>query len=450
MYRYTVKKLLNESILTEIINDFKINYIPRFDKLERYYNAKNKILERYIEPPKPNNKLAHGFCKYITNMATSYFVGKPIRYIVDGEEPFKDALTDILNDNYTDSMNFEIAKEMSKCGISYEVLFINEKGKLKSQKFTAKDIIPIYSNSMGEFLTAAIRIWSEQDIDQMESTEYAAVYTDSEIWTFKKKASQTVYELLNVEKHMFDDVPVLVYWNNEEQKGDYEDVISLIDAYDKTQSDTANDFEYFTDAYLLISGAGGGIVSDDEEEREKASRTLREERILYAEDGDMKWLIKDVNDTAVENYKNRLYKDIFFLSQVPALSDESFSGNLSGVAIRYKLSALEELAISKENKFRAAQQKKLKLITAFINTKFNKSYDYKTVTQKYERNFIDNTSEVIEDVAKLEGIVSRETQLEMLPMVENPTEELERINQEKLNEEDLPKTDYLFEGGLSE
>lgn len=450
MYRYTVKKLLNESILTEIINDFKINYIPRFDKLERYYNAKNKILERYIEPPKPNNKLAHGFCKYITNMATSYFVGNPVRYIVDGEESFKDALTEILDDNYTDSMNFEIAKEMSKCGISYEVLFVNEKGKLKSQKFTAKDIIPIYSNSMGEFLTAAIRIWSEQDIDQMESTEYAAVYTDSEIWTFKKKASQTVYELLNVEKHMFDDVPVLVYWNNEEQKGDYEDVISLIDAYDKTQSDTANDFEYFTDAYLLISGAGGGIVSDDEEEREKASRTLREERILYAEDGDMKWLIKDVNDTAVENYKNRLYKDIFFLSQVPALSDESFSGNLSGVAIRYKLSALEELAISKENKFRAAQQKKLKLITAFINTKFNKSYDYKTITQKYERNFIDNTSEVIEDVVKLEGIVSRETQLEMLPMVENPTEELERINQEKLNEEDLPKTDYLFEGGLSE
>lgn len=450
MYRYTVKKLLNESVLTEIISDFKLNYLPRFDKMENYYNVKNKIWGRNIASPKPNNKLAHGFCKYITNMATSYFVGKPVRYIVDGEEPFKDALTDILDDNYTDSMNFEIAKEMSKCGISYEVLFINEKGKLKSQKFTAKDIIPIYSNSMGEFLTAAIRIWSEQDIDQTESTEYAAVYTDGEIWTFKKKASQTVYELLNVEKHMFDDVPVLVYWNNEEQKGDYEDVISLIDAYDKTQSDTANDFEYFTDAYLLISGAAGGIVSDDEEEQEKASRTLREERILFAEDGDMKWLIKDVNDTAIENYKNRLYKDIFFLSQVPALSDESFSGNLSGVAIRYKLSALEELAISKENKFRAAQQKRLKLITAFINTKFNKSYDYKAIVQKYERNFIDNTSEIIEDVAKLEGIVSRETQLEMLPMVENPAEELERINQEKLSEENLPKTDYLFEGGLSE
>ncbi len=450
MYRYTVKKLLDERVLTSVINDFKINYIPRFSKMENYYNVKNKILGRNIAPPKPNNKLAHGFCKYITNMATSYFVGKPVRYIVDGEEPFKNALTDILDDNYTDSMNFEIAKEMSKCGISYEILFINEKGKLKSQKFTAKDIIPIYSNSMGEFLTAAVRLWSEQDIDQTESTEYAAVYTESEIWTFKKKASQTVYELLNIEKHMFDDVPVLVYWNNEEQKGDYEDVISLIDAYDKTQSDTANDFEYFTDAYLLISGAAGGIVSDDEEEQEKASRTLREERILFTEDGDMKWLIKDVNDTAIENYKNRLYKDIFFLSQVPALSDESFSGNLSGVAIRYKLSALEELAISKENKFRAAQQKKLKLITAFINTKFNKHYDYKAITQKYERNFIDNTSEIIEDVAKLEGIVSRETQLEMLPMVENPAEELERINQEKLSEENLPKTDYLFEGGLSE
>ena len=449
MYRYTVEKLLDERVLTNVINDFKINYVPRFDELEKYYNVKNKILGRYIEPPKPNNKLAHGFCKYITNMATSYFIGKPIKYIIDGEENFKKALTDILDENYTDSANFEIAKEMSKCGVSCEVLFINEKGKLRSQKFGAKDIIPIYSNDMGEFLTAAIRLWSEKDVDQTESIEYAAVYTDSEIWTFKKLTSQSVYEFDDIEKHMFNDVPVIVYWNNEEQKGDYEDVISLIDAYDKTQSDTANDFEYFTDAYLVISGAGGGIVSDDEEEQEKASKNLREERILYTEDGDARWLIKNINDTAVENYKNRLYKDIFFLSQVPALSDESFSGNLSGVAIRYKLSALEELAISKENKFRAAQQKKLKLITAFINTKFNKSYDYKSIVQKYERNFIDNISEVIKDVTKLEGIVSRQTQLEMLPMVEDTQEEFEKIKQEKLDNENLLKTDYPFEGGLN-
>ena len=34
--------------------------------------------------------------------------------------------------------------------------------------------------------------------------------------------------------------------------GDYEDVIPLIDAYDKAQSDTGNDMEYFTDAYLCI------------------------------------------------------------------------------------------------------------------------------------------------------------------------------------------------------
>ena len=449
MYRYTVEKLLDERVLTNVINDFKINYVPRFDELEKYYNVKNKILGRYIEPPKPNNKLAHGFCKYITNMATSYFIGKPIKYIIDGEENFKKALTDILDSNYTDSMNFEIAKEMSKCGIAFEVLFFDKNRTLKSQKFTAKDIIPIYSDRIGEFLNAAVRLWSEKDVGQTENTEYAAVYTDSEIWTFKKQASKSTYEFTDVREHKFTDVPVLVYWNNEEQKGDYEDIITLVDAYDKTQSDTANDFEYFTDAYLVISGAGGGIVSDNEEEQEKASKNLREERILYTEDGDARWLIKNINDTAVENYKNRLYKDIFFLSQVPALSDESFSGNLSGVAIRYKLSALEELAISKENKFRAAQQKKLKLLIDYINFGHSQPYDYKLVKQRYERNFIDNTSEIIEDVAKLEGVVSRQTQLEMLPMVEDIQEEFEKIKQEKLDNENLPKTDYLFEGGLN-
>lgn len=164
------------------------------------------------------------------------------------------------------------------------------------------------------------------------------------------------------------------------------------------------------------------------------------------EKGQAEWLIKNINDTAVENFKNRLYNNIFFLSQVPALSDESFAGNLTGVAIRYKLIGLEELAIMKENKFCAAQKKKLKLLTDFINTKYNKNYDVNIIQQKYERNFIDNVTEIIENVSKLENIVSKQTQLEMLPVVEDAEEELKRIDEERLKQENLTNiNDFDFE-----
>jgi len=56
------------------------------------------------------------------------------------------------------------------------------------------------------------------------------------------------------EEHYFGAVPIAVFKNNEEEVGDFEKVISLIDAYDKMESDSLNDFEYFTDAYLALYG----------------------------------------------------------------------------------------------------------------------------------------------------------------------------------------------------
>lgn len=445
MYQYTVDKIVEEKYLTKIIEDFKLNFIPRFNRLDKYYKVKNKIFNRIMEQGKPNNKIAHGFAKYITNMATGYFMGKPVRYLTDDID-FKDKLDEVLEYNYTDNVNFEIAKEASKCGIAYELLYIDKKANLRIQKFKAQDIIPIYSTDVGEFLNAAIRIWSTKDIDENDITEHAELYTDSEIYTYSKKINQSIYELVDITNHNLGDVPVIVYWNNEEQKGDYEDIISLIDAYDKSQSDTSNDFEYFTDAYLVLIGAGGGITGEDGgDEQEKAAMDLKQNRILCLDEkGQAEWLIKNINDTAVENYKNRLYSNIFFLSQVPALSDESFAGNLTGVAIRYKLIGLEELAIEKENKFRAAQKKRLKLITEFLNLKNNTSYDVNTIEQKYERNFIDNMTEIIENASKLESIVSKHTQLSMLPMVKDVDEELETIKEEKLEEENASKIDESY------
>ena len=161
---------------------------------------------------------------------------------------------------------------------------------------------------------------------------------------------------------------------------------------------------------------------------------------MLVENGQAGWLVKNVNDTATENYKNRLYKDIFFLAQVPALSDESFAGNLSGIAIKYKLIGVEELALMKENCFRSAQTKLIRMLTEYLNTKMNKDWNPDSVEQKYERNFIDNDADIISNARQVEGIVSHETQLGMLPgsIVDDAQEELLRIRQEAADEEQIP------------
>ena len=64
---------------------------------------------------------------------------------------------------------------------------------------------------------------------------------------------------------------------------------SLVDAYDKAQSDTGNDMKYFTDAYLWIKGASGiveaGLTGDDsEEDGARAVRDFRKNKLLMLDE----------------------------------------------------------------------------------------------------------------------------------------------------------------------
>lgn len=436
MYKFKIEQCYEPEFLTKLVDKFKQNEVPAYRILQNYYDVKTKILQRTMDEGKPNNRLAHGFARYITNMATSYFVGKPIKYIAK-DDGYQKLLDEILKNNYINTVNYEVSKEGSKKGIAFYLMFLDEGGELRIKKCDADTIIPVYSPKLGEFLEGGIRIWSDYDIDGILLAEYAALYDKRDIITYKRTSCTGTFCMIDAESHMFNDVPIIVVWNNEEMYGDYEPHISLIDAYDKSQSDTANDMEYFTDAYLCISGASDMVenaaIGTGEEDSDRKAYDLRKNRILFLdEQGQAQWLTKNINDTAVENYKNRLYDNLFFLAQVPALSDESFAGNLTGVAIKYKLIGLEELAIMKQTKFEAAQKKMIRLITDYINLRYNKDYDPETVQQKYERNLIANIEEAISNVKNLENIVSHETQLSCLPseIVSSVAEELKKIQKE--------------------
>lgn len=444
MYKFSIEQVKDPVILTKLVKKFKAKERRRFNKAQRYYEVKNDIYARKMSDLKENNKIAHGFARYITNMATAYFIGKPVRYSVD-DEAYQKALDDVLNKNYINMLNFEVSKEASKKGIGFLLIYINEEGKLKIKKCDAEEIIPVFSTSLGEYLECAVRLSEEYDIDEKFLKEGADIYDKERIYHYERTNRAADFEFVSDEPHLLSDVPAIVIKNNEEMIGDYEPQYSIIDGYDKGQSNTGNDVDYFADSYLALVGAGGGLESigseEPDEDGNRAAKNLKEHKLLFLDEGGQAFFIeKNPNDTATENYKNRLFKDLFFLSQVPALTDENFSGNLTGVAIRYKLTGLEELAIMKENNFQAAQHKMIKLITDYLNTIQNKEYDPEQVTQKYTRNFIDNESEIISNVTQLENVVSKETQLNMLPqtIVDNAQEELDRMEAERIREEKLP------------
>lgn len=163
---------------------------------------------------------------------------------------------------------------------------------------------------------------------------------------------------------------------------------------------------------------------------------MREERLLLLPDGgDVKFVTKNIADTPTENYKNRVYRDLFFLALVPNLTDESFAGNLSGVAMKYKLFGIEELATEKQKYFTSSEMKKIRLLTEHLNARRGTAYDWRTVKLSFDRSNIANLLETSQIINNLRGLLSDETLIGMWPEIKDASDELQRRLDERARAE---------------
>lgn len=425
----------NPRIIEYCLREYKQNE-RRFNLLEDYFWNDTAIQMRSLgDPDKPNNRVSHSFGKYITKIATAHFMGKGILYNSE-DDAYTATLTELLDGLKNDIKVWEEAKEMSKRGVSYELLWINPDGKLKTEAFNADELVPVFSDTPGEFLTMALHPYQITSYDNRRSVQkYVDVYTAQYVYFYRKRNGGQ-WELLEKKLHGFSDVPVIIRMNNAEMRGDYEDVIPQIDAYDKAVSDTANDLDYFSDAYLVLEGIDD-VTAEDENGNEipsdQTARTMKKDRLFMVPAGSKGYFItKDSNDTVGENHKKRVFKDIFFLSQVPNLTDEEFSGNLSGVAIKYKLFGLEELTIEKQTYFMSSELKKVRLITEYLNALHSTAYDWKAVKLKWDRTALENALELAQIIQILSGILSDETLIGLFPGVENAALELKKRIEEQV------------------
>ena len=396
----------------------------RIAELRDYYNNKNAIMNRqYKDANKPMNKLSHPFASYITNMATGYFLGNPISYNSENQD-LLERILDIFKYNDEADNNTTLAKYSSIGGYAIELLYIDENSNARFKALPADEVVTVYDNTLEENILYAIRYF-EEDIPGEDKTKTTInVYTSNTIQTYKLEDNEITF--IDETAHYFNDVPVSVYVNNDELYGDFERVKGLIDAYDKSQSDTANDFEYFTNALLVISGV---LVEDEEGLNFKENRVLN----FAGTDGKAEYLLKNINDSALENYKNRLVEDIHKFAQIPNLTDEKFAGNVSGESMKYKLMGLENIVSVKEAKFKKGLMRRIELLCNFLNIATNDLMLYTDIQPVFTRNKPKNEVELANMVKSLYGILSDETLISILPFIENSKEEIEKRDLEKEN-----------------
>ena len=400
----------------------------RISNLREYYNNNNTTImnREYKDPKKPMNKLAHPFASYITNMAVGYFLGKPVAYNSENVD-LLERLNTVFKYNDEADNNTTLAKHSSIGGYSVELLYVDENSEARFVALPGDEVAIVYDNTLEENILCAVRYFEEEIPGEDKAKTTVNVYTKELIQTYELVDDEAKHMPDKDEVHFFGDVPVSVYLNNDEMYGDFEKVKSLIDAYDQAQSDTANDFEYFTNALLVISG----VPIEDKE----AGLDFKNDRVInfMGSDGKAEYLIKNINDSALENYKNRLVEDIEKFTQVPALTDEKFAGNVSGESMKYKLMGLENITGIKEAKFKKGLMRRIELLCNFLNISTNDIALYTDIQPVFTRNRPQNETELANMVKGLYGILSDETLISRLPFIENAREEIEKRNSEKEN-----------------
>ena len=355
-------------------------------------------------------------------MLVGYFVGQPISYTSKEEGGLLDDLQAIFDYSDEQEENLELAKICSIKGKAYELLYRDEDARIRFNEFGPDQMFVIYDMTISPSIKFAIRYYDVGEGN--DKITYAEVYDKEVCMLYKGKDSDLSLE--QITPHTFKDVPVVEYVNNKEEQGDFEQVITLIDAYNKAQSNTLNDMDQFTDAYLILVNMAGT-------DSERIDDLKRNRVMLLDDDGDAKWLIKEINDAWVENYKDRVRRDIHKFSYTPDMQDESFGNNLSGVSIRYKILAMEQIRSNKERKFKKGLQRRIELICNSLS--LEKDIDlFTSINIKFANTLPQNIYELSQTIKNLSPYLSSETLLNQLPFVENAKEELEK---KKAEEEEI-------------
>jgi SPP1 family phage portal protein len=365
------------------------------------------------------------------NLVTSYMY-KPgsVQYATDDDRYLED-LQEVFNYNEEPLKTEQIGRQVSIQGVGYE-MFWNEALEVRKlsdgtvapanlmprfNKVPVSEIIPIYDYSIEPQLTHFIRFYKMDD----EEIEYIDVYDKTQKVEYIRKDQDKDLTQLAAGPHGFDQVPLIVYENNEDRIGDFSCVQALIDAYDVLMSDSMNEFDRFAYAYLVMKGF---TISEDDLEDLRHKRVLS----LIGEKDMIEFLTKDINHEFIKFMSEWVRGEIHRQSGIPNLDDYKFGGNASGETLNKWIYLMELFTDPKESYFKKALNERVQLITSYRGL----AGDPAEVEVIMNRNVPDKSMGQAEIMEKYSGHISEETLIaNFADFVDDVPEEMERLKAEK-------------------
>ena len=442
--------------------------------------------ESYSEIVSVNdNNIKVGFENYINSMVAGYFAGKAPVYDVEKisddnklniiQKLFKKVfnkdqkatdelkvLIDYISKYNDDGAEFfELAFDYFGMRACYETLYENDENEMVYTRQSALNTIGIFDYSTPVNQIGQLRKWTEKDnknndimVVELTTINGKKYYTPTpdDVKKLKEEESRRKPSKWNM-------LPCIAI-ENEMGLSSFELVISLICAYERVIQNSRNTFQYNDEAKLKITGfepvnelmvtkldKDGNAELDKNgqedqvlnEARKAEDEALLKMKVFYTPDqnGDIAWVEKTVQDTALQNHKKTLVDLIAMISGVPNITDLGFTNADNASALDRKFFALEQMITSADKQFKKALLRRWETIIDRINKRKNKKYDFRNIKIDLQRNLPTDKYTETDRALKLRGLLSDESIIDMLPDDFDAISELEKMNRQ--DEENIKK-----------
>lgn len=410
-----------DNTMQNLINNCYNEYLekkPKFDKMHEYYKSETDATENYKEvESRSNSTINFDFMSKFIDEEVSYSVGNDVNYLSYSEDK---NIVDFIRTNlahWSKKHEHKLCKTMLQYGIAYELCYF-DKALDGSIQFSSKVISPrngyVYLDE-NDKPTMFLHIFKKK----FDTTVYLDVYTPKLIYHLNSAKGQVSEPTQN----LFGVVPVCIA--KIQTKTIYDTIKTIQDAYERNSSDISNEISDFRNAYLAFVGC----TVDSE-----VLKTMHDKGIIDIPtqgnaNADVKWIIKEINDTFIQNTLTNLEDKMYQLAS-HINHNEKMQSNLSGVTLRSRLISLEDKCKLNEGSLADCITTRLQLLFLWAKINFGTNYDFRDIQTKFTPNIPQDVLNTAQVISTLGDKLSIETALSLLPFITNPAKEVEKINAE--------------------
>ena len=411
---------LSVELLNKMINRFNLNVQPKLTKYKNYYDGIQAILNKsYCDPTKPCSKTVINYCKNIVDSYCGYLATPG--YISYYSQDNIDEIMNILRYNDYQAEDSDFLLNALIYGTAAELMYIDTEGQTRFRLINPTQCFGIYDDSLTSDLMYFVRMYKANEWDNSD-LYYVDVYSDYNVRHYIMSGMSGYLTFKSEEPHYFSQCPANIFTLPDE-KSIFDCIMSQQDSVNELLSSEIDDYSAFCDAYLCITGADAD-ANDIE--------IMKENRVIILPDSAMaSWLTKNANDAQVENMLKRIHDSIYRIAQCPDFSSETFVGGVSsGVAIRYRLTGMENRAGIIEGRMKKALQRRIEIICGIASLKLGEEV-FRDIQIDFKRNIPEDIAATVDMITKLKGTVSDKTLITQLDFVNDADMEMEALKEQK-------------------